>query len=138
MALTYHSNSRGYPGNLIYLTGADGVSRGTVVPAMTIVDAAGNALSPGAATALPAGTNRSGSITTGGTAQDVAAANTSRIGMTFQNTSDTVMSLTESGVTATATNGYSIAAGQAINISTSNRISVFCATTGKTFAATEY
>jgi len=91
-----------------------------------------------AATALPAGTDRSGTITTGGTAQQVAAANPSRVGITFQNTSDTVMYLSENGTAASATNGYQLAAGAPVNVSTNRAISVFCATTGKTFAATEY
>lgn len=90
------------------------------------------------ATALPAGTDRSGSITAANTAQDVAPANPSRVGLTFQNTSDTVMRLAENGSDASASNGYSVAAGASVNVSTNRRISVFCATAGKTFAATEY
>lgn len=90
-----------------------------------------------AATTLPGGTDRSGSIITANTAQDVALANTARVGMTFQNTSDTVMRLTESGTDATAKTGFSVGAGQAVNVSTNKRISVFCATAGKSFAATE-
>jgi hypothetical protein len=125
-------------GNTVSATGVSGTTESGFLPAVQIVDASGAALSPGAATALGAGTDRSGSITAGGTAQDVAAANTSRIGMTFQNTSDTVMWLTESGTTATVGTGYQIIAGAAVNISTNKRISVICATIGKTFAATEY
>ncbi|MDH7638954.1 hypothetical protein [Sphingomonas oryzagri] len=41
MALTYHISARGTPGTLIYLTGADGVARGTVIPAMTLDDGTG-------------------------------------------------------------------------------------------------
>jgi hypothetical protein len=87
---------------------------------------------------LPATTDRSGSITTGGTAQTVAAANANRIGLTFQNTSDTEMRVTENGTTATAATGYLVAAGQFIRVNSNKAISVFCATTGKTFAATEF
>lgn len=87
---------------------------------------------------LPDGIARSGSITTGGTAQTVAPANPGRHGMTFQNTSDTDMYITEDGTTASASNGYKIGAGIGINISTNKVISVFCVTTGKTFAATEF
>ncbi|HEX8418524.1 MAG TPA: hypothetical protein VF638_00770 [Sphingomonas sp.] len=83
-------------------------------------------------------TDRSGSITTANTAQTVAPLNATRSGMTFQNTSDTAMRLTENGVDATATTGYLIAAGAAVNISTSDKVSVFCTVAGKTFAATEY
>lgn len=89
-------------------------------------------------TALPGGTDRSGSVTTGGTAQLIAAVNTARRGLTFQNTSDTEMRITESGSAATATTGYLVAPGGRVNISTNRAISMFCATTGKTFAATEW
>jgi len=41
MALTYHINYRGIPGTLIYITGSDGVSRGTIIPAMTLDDGTG-------------------------------------------------------------------------------------------------
>ncbi|GEM_PF-5675776 len=87
---------------------------------------------------LPAGTDRSGSVTTGGTAQLIANTNANRRGLTFQNTSDTEMRITENGSAATATNGYQVAPGGRISISTNRAISMFCATTGKTFAATEF
>ncbi len=87
---------------------------------------------------LPAGTDRSGSIATGGTAQDVASANTSRRGLDFQNTSDTEMRVTENGTAATAATGYLVAAGGRFNARTNRAISVFCAITGKTFASTEW
>lgn len=91
----------------------------------------------GGTTVLPAGADRSGSIATAGTAQDVAAQNTARQGLTFQNTSDTDMRLTENGVTATATTGFLVKPGSGVNVSTNRRISVWCASAGKTFAATE-
>lgn len=87
---------------------------------------------------LPAGTDRSSTIATGGTAQNVAAANTSRRGLDFQNTSDTEMRVTENGVAATATTGFQVLAGGSFRTRTNRIISVFCATTGKTFAATEW
>lgn len=87
---------------------------------------------------LPAGTDRSGSVTAGGTAQLIANTNTNRRGLTFQNTSDTEMRVTENGSAATATTGYLVAPGGRISISTNRAISMFCATTGKTFAATEW
>jgi hypothetical protein len=86
---------------------------------------------------LVAGTDRSGSITTGGAAQQVAAGNTSRRALDFQNTSDTEMRVTENGTAATATTGYQVLAGGRFSARTNRAISVFCATTGKTFAATE-
>lgn len=88
--------------------------------------------------ALPAGTDRSGTITTGGAAQNVAAANTARKGLDFQNTSDTEMRVTESGTAASATTGFQVLAGGTFRARTNRVISVFCATTGKTFAATEW
>ncbi len=100
-------------------------------------EAVGVTIIGGSTSALPSGTDRSGTITTANTAQDVAPANPTRVGMTFQNTSDTAMRLTESGADATATTGFVIAPGQAVNVSTNKRISVFCATAGKSFAATE-
>lgn len=107
-------------------------------------DASGNAQGSTAnptttqAAFLPAGTDRSGAITTGGTAQNVAAANTSRRGLDFQNTSDTEMRVTENGTAATATTGFQVLAGGTFRARTNRAISVFCATTGKTFAATEW
>ena len=91
-----------------------------------------------APSALPEGTDRSGSITAANVAQDVAPANSNRVGLTFQNTSDTAMRLTESGNDATASNGYLIGAGVSVNVSTNKRVSVFCTLAGKTFSATEY
>lgn len=88
--------------------------------------------------ALPAGTDRSGTIATGGAAQNVAAANTARRGFDFQNTSDTEMRVTENGTPATATTGFQVLAGGTFRTRTNRAISVFCATTGKTFAATEW
>lgn len=99
-------------------------------------DASGNVSTISAA--LPATTDRSGSITLGGTAQNVAAANASRRGLTFQNTSDTEMRVTENGVAATATTGFIVPTNSTLHIRSNKLISVFCATTGKTFAATEW
>jgi hypothetical protein len=83
--------------------------------------------------------NLAGSIAAGGTAQDVYSDQRSpRNGFEFQNTSDTDMFLAW-GITATATNGVRVAAGQMYYrpgpdmIVPKGRMSVFCATTGKTF-----
>lgn len=85
---------------------------------------------------LEAGYDRGG-VTVAG-AKDVAAANENRRGLTFQNTSDTEMRLTETGVNATAATGYKVASGQAVNVSTNMRVSVYCAVAGKTYATTEF
>lgn len=85
---------------------------------------------------LPAGADRSSSSAAG--AQSIAAANTSRKGLTFQNTSDTEMRVTESGTPASGTTGYQILPGGRFTASTNKAISVYCASAGKTFAATEW
>ena len=84
--------------------------------------------------------NKSGTITTGGTAQVLAAANASRTGLTVQNTHASAdLWLTEDGTTTAALNtGYKLAAGAAAKISTQKSISIWGNTTGQTFAATEY
>ena len=86
---------------------------------------------------LGTGIDRSGAITAGGTAQDIAPFNEGRSRMSVQNTSATDMRITESGVTATATAGYKLAPGEWADIETRSRVSVYCATTGATFASTE-
>lgn len=123
MAQGASSNSLAQP---VYITNASGVDTDTLTA---------NIVYP----VLPAGSGLSGSITTGGVAQTVATANANRRGLTFQNTSDTEMRVTESGAAATATTGYLVAAGGGMFRASTNRaISVFCATTGKTFAGTEW
>jgi hypothetical protein len=88
-------------------------------------------------TRLPPGTDRSGSITTGGTSQQVAAANTSRVTLTFQNTSDTNMYVNDTGASASPTAGYLVTPNVIVSSTTNNQINVYCAITGKSFIATE-
>ena len=83
--------------------------------------------------------DRSSSIAAGGTAQDVyTAAQRPRLGLEFYNTSDTVMYL-DFDVAATTSRGIPVAAGQAYyrpgqdGVVPTGRLSVLCATTGKTF-----
>lgn len=87
---------------------------------------------------LPAGADRSGSITTGGTAQTLAAANSSRIGLTVQNTSTGELRIKEDGSAASMITGYSLSPGGTAKIQTNKLISIIGATTGQTFAATEW
>lgn len=87
---------------------------------------------------LYTGVSRRGSISVAGVAQDVAPNNPVRRGLTFQNTSDTTMRLTETGEDASDTVGYKVAAGQAVNISTGSRVSVWCSVADKTYEATEF
>jgi len=113
-------------GNPVTITNPEELAGSSALPAVT------------QAIALPAGVDRSGSIATGGTAQNVATANADRRGFTLQNTSDAEMRVTESGTAATGTTGYQVLPGGRFTASTSKAISVFGATTGKTFAATEW
>lgn len=89
---------------------------------------------------LPAGTNRSGTITLGGTAQALAAANTARIGLTGQNISVGDLWINEIGGTAAAdtAGSYRVPAGAAFSVSTNRAISILGATTGQAFSATEF
>ena len=114
---------------------------------MYLTDDTGASVAPSGTTAnptnintafLPAGTDRSGSITVGAAQQTLAAANASRRGLTMQNTSAAEMRVTESGAVATATTGYQIAPGGTFRASTNRLISVYGGTTGQTFAATEW
>ena len=87
----------------------------------------------------------SGTITLGGTAQTLLAANTSRKYFEFQNRSVTDMILCI-GSTATATNGIILAGGvggvggsytMPANVVMTGAISIFCATTGRAFTYLE-
>ena len=84
-------------------------------------------------------TDRSTTITAGGTAQDVyTKADQPKNGFEFYNTSDTVMYL-DWDRDATSANGVPVAAGGSYympgpgGVIPSGRMSVLCATTGKTF-----
>ena len=85
-------------------------------------------------------TNKSGTITTGGTAQPAIAANAARKGWTLGNVS-AACTVTDDGSTPSATNGIPINSAQVVddggNVS-GLAIQVWCATTGATFYATEY
>lgn len=91
------------------------------------------------AASLPAGTDRSGSITAGGTAQQLAAANSSRTFLTGQNTSAGDLWINEIGGTAAVSTvgSYKVISGSSFRISTNRAISIIGATTGQQFAATE-
>jgi hypothetical protein len=88
---------------------------------------------------LPVGTDRSGSITTGGTAQTLAAHNFARKGLTIQNISTADLWINEIGGTAAAngTGSFQLPAGNSAKISTQMAVSIVGATTGQKFTATE-
>jgi len=92
------------------------------------------------AAALSAGTDRSGTITTGGTAQQLAAANLARKGLVGQNISAGDLWLNEIGGAASVdtVGSYKIPAGSPFSVSTNRAISIIGATTGQKFTATEY
>ncbi len=89
---------------------------------------------------LPAGTDRSGSITLGGTAQQLAAANTARTGLPIQNISAGDLWINDIGGTAAidGVGSYKVAAGTTFNVRTNRAVSVIGATTGQKWTATEY
>jgi hypothetical protein len=84
-------------------------------------------------------TNRSGSITLGGTAQVLAAANDFRRALTGQNISSGDLWINEIGGTAAAdtAGSYKIPSGATFEVSTRRAISIIGATTGQKFTATE-
>jgi len=87
---------------------------------------------------LPAGTNRSGTITAGGTAQTLAPANANRRFLKGQNLSSADLWINELGGTAAASQpSYRIPAGSTFSVNTSQAVSIFGATTGQAFSATE-
>lgn len=88
---------------------------------------------------LPAGVDKSGSITTAGTAQVLAAANAARTSLVGQNISAGDLWINEIGGTAAAdtAGSYKVVAGQAFEVGTNRAISLWGATAGQKFTATE-
>lgn len=105
----------------------------------TTPPAGGAAVTPSTATA----TDKSGTITLGGTAQTAIAANTSRKGWCIQNPSNaTEVLYVRVGATATTTTGVQLAAGQqacnpALVVETA-LVSVLAATTSHQWYGTEW
>jgi len=89
---------------------------------------------------LTSGTDCSGTITLGGTAQALAAANAERRGLTGQNISAGDLWINEAGGTAAAdtAGSYRVTAGSTFSVSTSRAVSIVGATTGQKFTATEW
>lgn len=86
-------------------------------------------------------TDRSGTITAGGTAQQVMAANAARQYLLYQNTSDTDQWINFGVVAVAASPSIKIAPSGSFEMERSfvstQYVSVFCATTGKAFTAKE-
>lgn len=87
-------------------------------------------------------TNRSGSITSGGVAQQLMAANARRTGFLVQNVSDTDMWVSWIGTASAGQPSLKLVAGALYETKDTacpqTAISIFCATTGKEFTATEW
>lgn len=94
---------------------------------------------PTGPSALPAGTDRSGSITAGGAAKVLAPANAARISLVGQNISAGDLWINEIGSNAAidTAGSFKVAAGQAFAIGTNRAISIVGATAGQKFTATE-
>lgn len=100
------------------------------------------------ATGLPVGgditkTNRSGTITIGGTAQQLMAANPSRRGWQLQNNSSGVLWFNETGSTAVANQpSFALYPGlmyeSPVGAASTAAISIIGATTGQAFTAREW
>jgi len=79
----------------------------------------------------------SSTITLGGTAQTILAANTARTGVTFYNVSDTKMWLNNTGLATAGAGSFPIEAGGSYvtdyGAKDSQAISILCATTGKAY-----
>lgn len=90
-------------------------------------------------TSLFAGVDRSGTIITGGVAQQLAAANANRTRLTGQNTSAGDIWINEIGGVAAidAEGSYKVVSGNVFSTSTNRAISVIGATTGQRYTATE-
>lgn len=109
-------------GRLLVSTGGAGGGSITVTPA-----------------ALKAGTSRSGTITTGGTAQTLAAANTSRTILAVQNISAGDLWINEDGSAAVVNTAgsYKLVPNATAYVQTNEAVSIIGATTGQAFTATE-
>ena len=87
-------------------------------------------------------TNRSGTITTGGAAQQVAASNSSRIGFSLQNLSTGDLWFTTLGTAAAAQPSIKLASGAYFEAPAgyggTGAISIYGDTTGQAFAAREW
>jgi len=96
---------------------------------------------PAASTAFTA-TDKSGTVTSGGTAQNAIASNTSRKDWRLSNLSNDILYITDTGTAATAANGVPVYPGQTISANSrgtsTSAISVLGATTGDAWSAVEY
>jgi len=91
--------------------------------------------------AVMTSTDRSGTITTGGIAQNFAAANSVRKGWTLCNLDVVTMYVNDTGAAASASVGIAVAPGQTVDDGgkpSGATLSVFSTNTGGIYAAKEY
>lgn len=88
---------------------------------------------------MASGTDISGSITTGGTAQTIASENKTRRSLMIQNISSGDLWVNQTGGTAAVdvAGSYKLVAGATAFIPTDDAVSIIGATTGQKFTATE-
>lgn len=115
------------------------ISAGSPITINGITDALENWLGNMSATTI---TNRSGAITAGGTAQQLAAANTARRGFSVQNLSSGDLWISTVGTAAASAPSLWLPAGAYYEMPTggvsSGAVSIFGATTGQAFTAYEW
>lgn len=88
---------------------------------------------------LTSGVDKSGSITAGGTAQVLAAANPARLALEGQNISSGDLWVNEIGGTAAVdtVGSYKVPSGSWFAVATNRAVSIIGASTGQKFSATE-
>lgn len=89
-----------------------------------------------------ADTDRSGTITAGGTAQQIMSSNATRLHLLVQNVSDTDQWICWTGTATAGAGSVKLAAGASYenpaHFCPTGAVSIFCSTTGKAFTATEH
>lgn len=122
---------------------------GQKVERVVVVDSSDNVIDSfgggGSSTALPtrgSPINRSGSITTGGTSQQLAAVKADRVHFEFQNISDEDQYINFDAAAVADSNSFKIVPGGSYNnppqFCPNGTITVIGATTGKKFVAKEF
>ena len=92
-------------------------------------------------TTVRTSTDKSGTVTSGGTAQNAIAANAQRKGWMLTNLSSDILYVRDDGTAASATTGVPVYPGQTVNDggqASTSAISVLGATTGDVWSAKEY
>ncbi len=115
-----------------------------IAPAVVLIDSSGNPAGTASTPTVVAsvagtGTAKGGTITAGGTAQSLAAANPTRRTFQLQNRSAGDLWINETGGTAIVGDSasYQVTAGGSFIGSTNQALSIIGATTGQAFTATE-